>query len=197
MAPVLEVGIGDLPADGTWCATGAVRRERDDAIRIRVGKRLEEDGVDDTEHGRVRADAQRHHRDSEAPKTRIPARGAQRVSHIAADVIHPADRSRVTMPILGLLHAAESLARRRQRLLRGQSLPFEVVLHQQKMRVQLSRQVRLSLERPDDVTKLVKQAAETDHHDRSSISSLSTRLASRRQRPTCSTSAREPALVMA
>ena len=47
--------------------------QRDDAVGIRVGQRIEQDGMDDTEHGGVRADPERHDENANQRRATIPA----------------------------------------------------------------------------------------------------------------------------
>src|SRR5206468_3999135 len=109
--PVLEVGVSNLAANWSRFAACDRRGEHDDAIRILITERLQQDCVGDAENCRVRTDAKRHDRHAEERKAGISARRAQGVPYIAPDVIQPHERPRISMELLRLLDTAEGALR--------------------------------------------------------------------------------------
>ncbi len=47
--------------------------QRDDAVRVAIGERLQKHRVDDAEHGRIGADTERHHDHGKQRKSRVIA----------------------------------------------------------------------------------------------------------------------------
>ena len=72
----------DTCRDRSPAADSAEVGQRDDAVGIRVGQRIEQDGVDDAEHGGVRADPERHHENANQRRATIPAQGPYGVAGI-------------------------------------------------------------------------------------------------------------------
>ena len=89
------------------------------ATLIRSGKGLEEQHVDQPEHGGVRTDAKRHHRDRRERECRRLREEAKPVPNVAGHRIEPRRRPAGTDRLLHLLDSAEFNPRLSERRLRA------------------------------------------------------------------------------
>ena len=107
--PVEKVGTRHVLAGAS--GVGPQRLDRDEALGVRIGERLEQDRVDHREDGDVCADGQGE--DGAGAKREAPALGqaAYRIAHVAHERIEPSPDPRVPHGFLHLGHAAELEAR--------------------------------------------------------------------------------------
>src|SRR4029453_18343543 len=79
----------------------------DELLRMRHGQAAHDDGVDEGEDGRVRADSDREHGDSERSEPRRAADRPYGHPEVGREVLDPPSAASVAHAILRLLDAAE------------------------------------------------------------------------------------------
>src|SRR6185436_19722095 len=123
------------------------------------------------------------------------AERADRVGQVATKVVEPHERAAVPVRVLDALEAAEREPGLAAGGGVGQAAAPELVFEQREVRRELAREIRLRAPGPDGIDQAEDEAPEPGGHRGSSVSSLPTKPASRRQRSACFSSARDPALV--
>ncbi len=81
--------------------------QRDKLLRLRIRQRLEQHAVDDREHNRGSAGAEREREQCDRRKTRILAEHAQRIVEVLKQILEPAGAASVAALLFHLLRAAE------------------------------------------------------------------------------------------
>ena len=74
---------------------------------MRIGKRLEQHSIDDGEHYRRCADAERQRQQRDGGEPRLAAHAAQGVAAVAQKILHPARATHVAAAFFDLFEAAE------------------------------------------------------------------------------------------
>ena len=106
-APVVEVRGGD----GEELAKGGMSfPEGEEAAGMGVGKRLEEDAVDDSEDGGIGADAEGEREDGDGGEGRILAQAADGVAHVLHEDFEGGTDADVADILFDLFHTAEIAA---------------------------------------------------------------------------------------
>ena len=107
--PVEKVGTRHVLAGAS--GVGPERLDRDDALGVRVGERLQQDRIDHREDGDGGADAKREHRAGAQREAPAPDQAADRVADVEHERIQPSPDPRIPHLFLDLGHAAELDAR--------------------------------------------------------------------------------------
>ena len=102
----------------------------DDAVGFPEGQRLEEDPIDQTEHGDVGSDAEGQNADGDNGEAGIAHQRSQPVSRIPQQVLDPAETPAVAMLFLDLLDCAEAETRGPAGFFGRQALGYGVPLSQ-------------------------------------------------------------------
>ena len=98
--------------------------EQDDAVGVGIVEGLQEDAVDDAEHGRARADAEREGAGGDDGEAGLAAEGAGALAQLAGEGVEDVQRPRVATVLLDLRDAAEGEARASKGLGAGYALPL-------------------------------------------------------------------------
>ena len=136
-----------IPLSGRMTA-----HERDDAIGLRIRKRLQENRVDHAENGRVGADAER---EREQCGKREPRRVEQRtdaVSSILDECFDPGETALIAIRFFDLHHASEIPSCGAQRLIGGHSLTLVLLRRHLQMKAHLIVQLAVAAPLPEDST---------------------------------------------
>ena len=175
------------------------------AIGSRVRKRIEDDVAEDAVDDRDGADAEGQGQDGDRREPGRPAECSRRVNEIPPCVLQPAKRPCVALHFLRLFHAVESspcgdagIFRRSGRLRRNSSSSMarcEDTSRQLSWRAGRMRRAGTVSEQPEIRCLNQNAPVAAQALQDSSISSLSTNVARRRQRSVCFSSARVPDLV--
>ncbi len=104
IAPVAKVRRGHLSVRS---ASFPQRGKGDDAIWIAEGQRLQQNGVDNAEHSRVRANTESHHQYCDGRESRILAQHARRKPQILQKGFQHGKASPLAIAFLRLCHSAQ------------------------------------------------------------------------------------------
>jgi hypothetical protein len=94
-------------------------RNRENALRIRVSKRPQKDGVHDRENSGVRADTDGKGKDSDNRETGVPAKSANGIPDVLSDGIEDRQAALIAIELLCRFDAAELKPGAAIRLVRG------------------------------------------------------------------------------
>ncbi len=179
-------------------ASGIPHEHVDHAAGVRIWKGIEQDVPHEAVDDGDRADAKGQRQHGDCGKNGRLAEGSQCVADVLPRVFHPPERSRVSLRLLDLVHTAEGAPSCEPRLVGGQPAAPKVVLEKIEVSGNFLGQVAFGVSGANQVEEPQRQMPESGHvafsHD-SSSSSLSTKLARRRQRFVWFSSARMPAFV--
>ena len=135
----------------------------DQAIRMRVGKRVEDDIADDAVDDGGGADAEPERDDGHRREPWRAAERSQRVADVPPGIGQPAEPAGVTLHFLGLLDAAEFAPGREARRLGRQAAAAKVVFEDREMRLNLARQLTLGRPPPDGVDEPEQEDPDAPH----------------------------------
>ena len=107
MCEEIFVGVDRVGCTGEAAAV-AFRCNDDEALGIIEGQRAEEEGVDDAENGDVGSNAESEDEDGDNGEDAIAIEGADGVAEILEENIERGKAAGLTLPLAGLLDAAEA-----------------------------------------------------------------------------------------
>jgi hypothetical protein len=111
--------------------------DANDAIGRVEGQGLEQHRVEQAEHGRVRADAEREDADDDRGEERLAAQPGHAVARVARQGVEPPRAARVAMLFLDPLDAAEAAAGGRVGLVGGEAGRARIALGELEVRADL------------------------------------------------------------
>ena len=120
-----SAGAGDLHAAAALLqrherSLGIEPGEPEQALRLGIGQRLQQDAIHQAEDGRGRADADRQRHDGRAREERLLAQPAPGDPDVLRERLERREPPRLAALLLERVEAAEALLRRLTRFLRGQ-----------------------------------------------------------------------------
>ena len=127
-----------------------VEIEVDDLLRPLDRRVAEDDGVDETEDGRVGPDAEGERQDGDRRECRPSGKRLDTVAHVAAEV-GGAEALRVATQLLDHLHASQAHERRAARVSRSHAPAHALLDVQRQVRLQLGFQFLLEAVAPEQI----------------------------------------------
>ena len=194
----LERRAQSLPVDEVERADPVARRWRrrfphpDHPFRLGIGQRLQQHRVHETEHRRVRADADRHDADGHDRKARITLQEEQTVAEVLGERFDPPNAAAIAVLFPDALDAAEAAAGGAARLLWRQPGRARVPFGHLEMRLHLVVELAIEAAGADERQQAAKERAR--RHDLASRN-LATSAVARSQFATSTRSWRVPAAV--
>ncbi len=139
----------------------AIGRVLDDhinhAIRMGIGKRVEQDVAEKAIDHRHRPDAERECHDGDGSEGGRSRQCSKSVADVASRIFEPAKRSRVALELLCLLHAAERTPCRQARLLRGHAAPLKLLFQEREVGGDLPREIAFRATRASETSQPLEE----------------------------------------
>ena len=177
----------------------AFRVDVADAIeRLWIGhwKRLQQDGVNQSEDRGIRPNPQRNREDHGESEPRGPSELPHRIPDVLPELFQPENRAFLPVHLFCPFHIAVGTSRSKTCVVWAHASLPKIVLQQRQMRVDLPIQLCIQAAAAKQADALDKKTSEIPQGLDSSISSRSTSPAILRQRSVSLSSAFSPALVM-
>ena len=99
--------------------------------------------MQDPEHRRIGANAQREREQRNGREAGRSEQRPARMAHVTSRIVQPPERAGITVLLLGLVDAPESPLRSEPGVLVGQAALSELVFEERQVRVHFARQVAL------------------------------------------------------